>query len=108
MKREDIKKEAVDNIKRNLWGWGFKVKDVGWIERWDILVNLKFKVKVIVVKYSDRKKLDVNYYPGTDVIAVYCPGKKPHRFYARVKENEKIKLTFKKSPKDIFKGPIFN
>ena len=56
-----MKKEILKNkIKKHLWGWDYSVRDIeGLVDGMDLLVNNKYKVKVLTSKENINKELTI-------------------------------------------------
>lgn len=56
-----MKKETLKNkIKKHLWGWDYSVRNIeGLIDGMDLLVNNKYKVKVLTSKENINKELTI-------------------------------------------------
>ncbi len=96
----DIEK-ARDLIKRQLWSLGHKAKDVSDIVDYDLLVNDKIRVKVIMTVAGNKKDERFN---NCDVIAVLVSktGEKLYSLGEKMKDRDISRFSEYKSVTKIF------
>ena len=100
--------EAIKEIQKQLWRFGFGVKNYSGIAKCDLLVEGKWRVKIIFNKLFNPE-IGTVATKGCDVVAVYTGGKKPNKFYSLLSPGYKISdgsgmfKDWTKSPKKIFK-----
>lgn len=112
------KEKAKLNIKRNLWRWGFRCKDVSDVTGYDLIVTdptdpdypavkrKKFRVKVKIGR-TDIEAVTGVHESGCDVIAIVTGKKKRPRLYAiggDEKENgSRVFDEWKETPLGVFR-----
>ncbi|MFA9262893.1 MAG: hypothetical protein ACEQSB_06125 [Undibacterium sp.] len=79
------KEQAIKEIQRHLWGWGYGVQDPRKFPgiKYDLLVNGKHRIIVL----SDREENALSMRSDCDIVA-YVKGTK--KFYMRVLEPSSI------------------
>jgi hypothetical protein len=97
--------EAREEIKKHLWGWNLRVRDVAGIAPYDLLVNGKIKMIVVTSKPREAECMRV---AACDAVAVVVD--KKNRFYSiGVNTNSKNGLRcfgeYVRTPSKIIPGP---
>ena len=88
------KQEAKTQIQRNLWQWGYKVRDMAGLADADLLVSDKYKVKVIAA--TPETAYDRRMATGCDVLAIYIKmpkGKRDIKLFALTSGTKSIDST---------------
>jgi hypothetical protein len=97
---------ARNEIKRHLWGWGFSVRDVNGIAPYDLLVNKKWKISIVMPGIKTESLLYL--LENCDVVATVIANRRPLKSYASAsnfkKEGYVAFKTFIKNPKYIFEA----
>jgi hypothetical protein len=95
---------AIHEIKKHLWGWGFSVREVKGIAPYDLLVNGKWKISIVIPGIKTEPYLLEN----CDVVATVIANRRPLKSYASAsnfkKEGYVAFKTFIKNPKYIFEA----
>ena|SRR3990167_4501804 len=88
-------------IQAHLWMWQFRVKDRADTAPYDLLVNGKWRVRI--VESDEANAITLRMLKDCDVLAVYIP-KTQQRLYSRGQvEGEYRKFTeYQKTPRLIF------
>lgn len=80
------KQKARNEIKKHLWTWGHTVKDVSGLLPYDLLIDGKIKVKVVL---SDKwHATDMRVTSGCDVMAVIVTDLGNNKIYSLGTETE--------------------
>lgn len=102
-KQKHMNKEKLKaKVKKHLWGWDYSVRDIeGLIDGMDLLVNNKYKVKVLTSKENINKELTIlkdNQGDDSKHDSMVVVGKK--MLYAGGSQKEPILTT---KHKEVFK-----
>lgn len=108
--KKDMREKAINEIKRQLWNWRFKVRDTRGIAPFDLLANAAIRIKVVTAETVEGMKISLK---DCDVLAVYVP-KTGKKFYSAgsgrsvvpidKERGYKIFQTFRNSPKFLIGG----
>lgn len=117
---ETMKKISREAVKKKLWTFGYKVKDVSKTMPFDLFVNDKYKVDVRYARFYDKKniyKIDEIGSNYSDVLIIVSICDNRFKFWFRknsfdgkfdltVTEKQLMVYKFKNTPSGIFSGPV--
>jgi len=77
--------EAKNEVKRHLWLWNYRLKDVSGLAPYNFIMSNGKRVKVVVAKSEkslNRFKIRTRNDCDVLVVVVENPGDRPKKFYA--------------------------
>ncbi len=99
------KDEAKNAIKKHLWGWGLKVRDVAGVAPYDLLVNGMVKVSVITSTRAAAE--NIRKAANCDILAVVVDARQ--KFYSKGGDQDKEGFRrfseYVKTPSKLITGP---